>query len=227
MTSTDRLSPFFDLYSTKVKTRRRELRMSVRDLADKSGVPYSNVSRVNSGSQSNPLLFNEAAVADTLGLSLDELCGLSPPTKGNKIFLDRIAELEEKNARLEERSSQLADINSAAEAENDRLSKSCNDLKLENAKLSAVNGFQNQQIKSTHELCYVLVFFCVVLALSLVIYLVVDSQITDAGIIRNGELSVLAWLFIALIVASIIAIGHTISKVVRKERKEAHTCNNV
>ena len=71
-----------------------------------------------------------------------------------------------------------------------------------------------------HSLCYVLVFFCVLLALSLVSYLLIDSQVTDAGIIRGGKLSVAAWLFISLIAASVISIGIVILLIIRKERRE-------
>lgn len=100
-------------------------------------------------------------------------------------------------------------------------------LEVENARLSAANAAQRSQIRSTHSICYVLVFFCILLALSLVVYLVIDLQITDAGIIRSGELSGAAWLFIGLIVASIIAAGATILRIVRREDKEDGTCSNV
>ena len=93
-------------------------------------------------------------------------------------------------------------------------------LELENVRLTAANEAQRAQIRSTHAICYLLAFFCAVLAFSLIVYLVIDSQITDAGIIRGGQLSLLAWLFIALIVLSILAAGFTILRIVRKERKE-------
>ena len=92
-------------------------------------------------------------------------------------------------------------------------------LELENVRLTAANEMQRAQIKSTHAICYLLAFFCAVLSLSLIVYLVIDSQITDAGIIRGGQLSLLAWVLIALIVASIIAAGIAILRVVRKENK--------
>lgn len=81
MTSTEKLQPYFELYSQKIKQRRNELGMSSKALAAKSGVPYSNICRVDTGTQANPLLYNAAATADVLGLSLDELCGLTVPEK--------------------------------------------------------------------------------------------------------------------------------------------------
>ena len=185
MTSMEKLAPYFEAYSEKVKRRRNEVGMTISALSDKSGVPYSNVSRVNSGVQANPLLYNEAAIADTLGLSLDDLCGL-----------DHAAGSQ---SELQERSNYT--------------------LEIDNAKLTATTKAQAAQIRSIHAVCYVLVFFCLVLAMSLVVYLVIDSQVTDAGIIRGGKLSIMAWAFIGLIVAAVIAVGVTISHIIRKESR--------
>lgn len=184
MTSMEKLAPYFEAYSEKVKRRRNEVGMTISALSDKSGVPYSNVSRVNSGVQANPLLYNEAAIADTLGLSLDDLCGLDHAAGSQ-------SELQERNYTLE----------------------------IDNAKLTATTKAQTAQIRSIHAVCYVLVFFCLVLAMSLVVYLVIDSQVTDAGIIRGGKLSIMAWAFIGLIVAAVIAVGVTISHIIRKESR--------
>lgn len=184
MTSMEKLAPFFEAYSEKVKRRRNEVGMTISALSERSGVPYSNVSRVNSGVQANPLLYNEAAIADTLGLSLDDLCGLDHAAGSQ-------SELQERNYTLE----------------------------IDNAKLTATTKAQAAQIRSTHAVCYVLVFFCLVLAMSLVVYLVIDSQVTDAGIIRGGKLSIMAWAFIGLIVAAVIAVGVTISHIIRKESR--------
>lgn len=184
MTSMEKLAPYFEAYSEKVKRRRNEVGMTISALSDKSGVPYSNVSRVNSGVQANPLLYNEAAIADTLGLSLDDLCGLDHAAGSQ-------SELQERNYTLE----------------------------IDNAKLTATTKAQAAQIRSIHAVCYVLVFFCLILAMSLVVYLVIDSQVTDAGIIRGGKLSIMAWAFIGLIVAAVIAVGVTISHIIRKESR--------
>lgn len=184
LTSMEKLAPFFEAYSEKVKRRRNEVGMTISALSDKSGVPYSNVSRVNSGVQANPLLYNEAAIADTLGLSLDALCGLDHAAGSQ-------SELQERNYTLE----------------------------IDNAKLTATTKAQAAQIRSIHAVCYVLVFFCLVLAMSLVVYLVIDSQVTGAGIIRGGKLSIMAWAFIGLIVAAVIAVGVTISHIIRKESR--------
>lgn len=91
-------------------------------------------------------------------------------------------------------------------------------LELEVMRLSATNVANESQIKSIHSLCYLLVFICAMLAMSLIAYLVIDTQITNAGIIRGGRLSGAAWVFIGLIAASVIASGITVLRIVRKEK---------
>ena len=100
MTSTEKLQPYFESYSQKIKQRRNELGMSSKALAAKSGVPYSNICRVDTGAQANPLLYNAAATADVLGLSLDELCGLTVPENNADELKSRCRKLELENARL-------------------------------------------------------------------------------------------------------------------------------
>ena len=64
------------------------------------------------------------------------------------------------------------------------------ELEVENACLAAANEVQCTQIKSVHSVCYILVFFCVFFAMSLIAYLVFDAQIKTAGLIQGGEPSV-------------------------------------
>ena len=92
-------------------------------------------------------------------------------------------------------------------------------LEIENARLVSANESQRAQIKSTHTICYVLTFFCILLSVSLVAYLVIDAQIKNAGLIQGGTLSVLAWAFIALISAAVISGGIAILRVIRKENQ--------
>lgn len=187
----EKLQPFFDAYSQKIRQRRNDLGMTAKTLSEKSGVPYSNICRVDSGTQANPLLYNAAATADTLGLSLDELCGLPRPVASSD-------ELKERNNKLE----------------------------IENARLLATNDAQRAQIKSTHTICYVLLFISAMLAVSLVAYLVIDAQIKNAGLIHGGTLSALAWAFIALIAASVIFGGIVILRIIRRENREGPTWHN-
>jgi len=91
------------------------------------------------------------------------------------------------------------------------------ELERENARLAATVDSQRSQIKSTHTICYVLLFISALLAVSLVAYLIIDAQIRNAGLIQGGTLSGAAWAFVALIAAAVVSGGIAILRVIRKE----------
>ena len=90
-------------------------------------------------------------------------------------------------------------------------------LELENARLTAASDVQRTQIRFSHAMCFLMSFFCALLSICLVVYMIIDAQIKDAGIIRGGELSVAAWILITLILASILAAIFTVLRFMRKE----------
>lgn len=185
MSAIQDLEPYISAYQGRFRKAKDASRMTLEELADQSGVSYSAVSRLYAGSQSDPRLYNSAALCKVLGLSLDELFGLTKPAGSPE-------ELKEQNRKLE----------------------------LENARLTAANMAHRAQIRSTHAICYLLSFFCTVLAVSLIIYLVIDSQISDAGIIRGGKLSLAAWVFVGLIVGAVFVAGFAIVRIIRREHME-------
>ena len=188
MSAIQELAPFIDAYQSRIRKAKDESGLTIEELTEKSGVSYSAVSRLYSGVQSDPRLYNSAALCKTLGLSLDELFGLEQPANSP-------SDLQERNHNLE----------------------------IENAKLGAANETQRAQIKSTHTICYILLFISALLAISLVAYLIIDAQIKNAGLIQGGTLSVLAWAFIALIAAAVFFGGIAILHIIRRENVEEHT----
>lgn len=90
-------------------------------------------------------------------------------------------------------------------------------LELENARLTAAVDLQRTQVRFSHAMCFLMAFFCALLAVCLVVYMVIDAQIADAGIIRGGKLSAAAWILVALILASILAAVFTVLRFFRKE----------
>lgn len=185
MSAIQELEPYISAYQGRFRQAKDASHMTLEELASCSGVSYSAVSRLYAGSQSDPRLYNSAALCKVLGLSLDDLFGLAQPKESPK-------ELQERNHKLE----------------------------IENARLAAAEKAHQAQIRSTHAICYLLSFFCAVLAVSLIIYLVIDSQINDAGVIRGGVLSIAAWVFIGLIVGSISMAGFSIVRIIRREHME-------
>lgn len=108
----------------------------------------------------------------------------------------------------------------------EKLTKRIHHVELENAKLEAATALQSAQIRSTHTMCYVLALFCLLLSFSLVACLVTDAQSRNAGLIRDGDLTVTAWACIALIVGSVLASAITFYAI-RKERGGKHGVHQV
>lgn len=86
MTPYQRLQPRFDAYNAKITQARSIKGWSLYQLAEQSGVSYSAVSTQSSGRAQNPKLFEQAAIADALGLSLDELLGLHGSAETNELI---------------------------------------------------------------------------------------------------------------------------------------------
>ena len=112
MTPYQRLIPFFDSYNRKVTDARNDLRLSLAELSEQSGVSYSAIATQSADTAPNPKLFEQAAICDTLGLSLDELCGLCPASD-----LAAVHELEMDNLRQAGDVKRLEEVNAMLKAQ--------------------------------------------------------------------------------------------------------------
>lgn len=188
-------------YPEIVRRAKEDHRYTNAMVSDLSGVSLSVVSKLMSGSGADPKLYDAAAICSVLGLSLDELFDLDRPPDDPNELLRRIHELELANAE-----QQLA--NSEQQVANAELKGQINVLQAEKA--GAYNRMRDQR-----SVIYILICACVVLSFALAGYLFIDSRIADAGLIRWGDITALAWIMIALIIAAIVIIGWTIVRVVK------------
>lgn len=206
-TSMEKLSPYFEAYCGRIKQRRLELGMTVNELSEKSGVPYSNVSRINSGSQANPLLFNSAALADTMGMSLNELMGLSPDSGDTAVLQGSIRELELSSAKKDAELNKLrGDLQLARDEASHQKEKS---------------DLLYQQLSIKTPVIYVLIALCAVLSFALVAYLIIDSNIRTAGLIQFGNLGFFAWILVLILILSAVIITAIITRVLIRYHKTA------
>lgn len=206
-TSMEKLSPYFEAYCGRIKHRRIELGLTVNELSEKSGVPYSNVSRINSGSQANPLLFNSAALADTMDMSLNELMGLSPDSGDTAVLQDSIRELELSSAKKDAELNKLrGDLQLARDEASHQKEKS---------------DLLYQQLSIKTPVIYVLIALCSVLSFALVAYLIIDSNIRTAGLIQFGNLGFFAWLLVLILILSAVIITAIITRVLIRYHKTA------
>ena len=63
----------------KIKQHKEATHMTTQQIAEKSGVPASTISRILSGQTDSPNVHNLAAICRAVGVSLDELFGITLP----------------------------------------------------------------------------------------------------------------------------------------------------
>lgn len=178
MTPYQRLQSFFEAYNKKITDARNERHMSLNDLSEASGVGYSAIATQSAGTANSPKLFEQAAIADVLGLSLDELCGLKEPQDVSELT-ERIHQLELVNAR------QAGDIQ----------------------RLEEVAAEKDKRFSSYRPMVYALVAVCVLLVCVLVAYMIFDASVKDAGLFQSTGTSLFVVALALLILATIIVVG--------------------
>lgn len=101
----------------------------------------------------------------------------------------------------------------------DSLRTRVHDLELENARLSERTDFLGKQAKVSRTAAFSLVVLCTLLTIALIIYLVVDSSIHDAGLIQFGSPTFGGWLLIAFVAVSVALIAVLVVRMSRNRRK--------
>lgn len=99
MSKMEEMQSYFDEYPEALRKARASSSLTLAELARISGVPYNIICSVNSGATKQPLLYYSAATCKALGLSLDELFGITN-TEGSVTQLKKINALEVKVACL-------------------------------------------------------------------------------------------------------------------------------
>lgn len=190
-------------YDDVVQTIREAKRVSGftnQQLADAANVPQSTVSKLlASGCNGNPNAFYLAAICEVLGLSMDALMGISlpqdPDASGEKMRSLQV-EVAHKEELLQERSKQI-------------------DLLQERSKL--VEG----GIRERRPVIYGLTGLCIILAMALMAYVVMDAQNPTMGLIRSDGTNIWVYLVAMAIIVTCLFIGHTMTKK-RLRRKNEH-----
>lgn len=205
MTATDILSPYFDAYSEKIKQRRNDLGLTLKELSEQSGVPYSNISRVNSATQSNPLLFNEAAVAQVLGLSLDRLCGLTTPADDESSLRKEVHELQLMNAQKEAEIQRLTgEVNTATEKANG---------------YKRLDTVHSNQLAVQTPVAFLQIVINFLFTIFSIAYLIFDSKVQSDGLIKFGNIGALGWIFILVIIISFATLMISLYRIFKSSFK--------
>lgn len=178
MTPYQRLQPFFDAYNSKITDARNEHHMSLNDLSEAAGVSYSAIATQSAGTACNPKLFEQAAIADLFGLSLDELCGLREPQDVSELT-ERIHQLELENVK------QAGDIR----------------------RLEELDAEKDKRFSAYRPMVYALVAVCVLLVCALIAYMIFDVSVKDAGLFQSTGTSIFVVALAPLILATLVVVG--------------------
>lgn len=181
MSAIQDLSECIAAYPARVKEAKTARQMTNETLIELSGVSSSAVNKLLAGAQLEPKLYNAAAICKVLGLSLDALFDLAPPSDSDAALLARVHEAESAAVAAQSESAALREA------------------------FADTRAYARHQARSS----VALAALCAVLAAVVLAYMLLDHSILNAGLIRNGDLTPLAWVLVALLVASFFVAGRT------------------
>lgn len=194
MTAFQRLKPYFDSYNSKITAARNAQQLSIVDLAEQAGVSYSSVATQSAGRADNPKIFEQAAAAYVLGLSLDELCGLRPPADVTELT-SQIHSLELDNARKD---GEIGRLNAVTDGDK----RHAEDVAA--------------RLVTLRNLVFGLVAMCALLLVTVISYIVWDVQITTVGFFRSTGLSIFAVISAMIVIAAVALIVYAVRAVYKK-----------
>ena len=199
------MQPIFDALPEKIKDEKNRRGMTNQQLSDTTGVPIATTSRILAGAVSNPGIFHVAALCAAMGLSMDTLMELSPPA-------DDAAELAALRQELGHKEALLAEKDKAVDLLRERSGMMEQEIRRLNTQL--------QETRRTWKpLLYGLCGLCILLTIVWGVYVVLDAQQPDIGLIRSGAVSPLIWVGAAAVVVLLIMLLHfTVSRFYRKIR---------
>lgn len=194
MTAFQRLKPYFDSYNSKITAARNAQQLSIVDLAEQAGVSYSSIATQSAGRADNPKIFEQAAAAYVLGLSLDELCGLRPPADVTELT-SQIHSLELDNARKD---GEIGRLNAVTDGDK----RHAEDV--------------SARLVTLRNLVFGLVAMCALLLVTVISYIVWDVQITTVGLFRSTGLSIFAVILAMIVIAAVALIVYAVRAVYKK-----------
>lgn len=202
MSALQELSPYFSTYVEKIRTARLQKGMTISDLAEKSGVPLSTVSKICSGNQSSPNLYNIIALFKTLGLSADQIFSLSNDSNSEANLVDKIQKLETVNREYEAEISQLKAEKSAEQAETLATEKIISNHERHVARLTTF---------------FTLIISSATMAVMLLAYVFYSIKYQDVFFIIKGKHSILlsSFVWVIVVLSAAAALG-SIFKIVFK-----------
>ena len=107
-TTLQELSEHFNAFTTRMREAKHKSMLTLQGIADGTGLSISTVKKLFSGEAVNPSVYNVAAVCKLLGVSLDDMLGLSTQEADNNAALQQ--ELEHCRRALHGREEQVKQL---------------------------------------------------------------------------------------------------------------------
>lgn len=178
------IQPQCDTLHLKMKERKDALHETNQSIADKTGIPISNIAKFFSGSLANPSVFYTAAICICLNISLDELLEIAPARETDH-YEARIAELE---AQLDRANSELELVKHHSKYLEDGIAE------------------RKRNYSSISKLCWFMI-------IPLVIYLCVDMFNSNFGFFTHEGVSAVGIAIIMAVVLSVgILVSHIVKE---------------
>ena len=181
-----------------------------QDICDRTNISESAVNNFFRGATKNPSVYLVGDICKALDVSLDEYF---------KLNSEQAPDLVEKIRVLEEASNKLEIENHELKIQNVELSGELENAKSEVSHQKEKADFLRAQLATRRPVIYTLLCVCVVMAFTLLVYIILDANMPDVGFIRYGHPSAAAWAVIAVIAAATIIIAWSIIRAVRKPKK--------
>ena len=183
-------------------------RITNQDLADATGKSERTVAQFLRGEIPNASCETVALICKEFGVSVDEHYGITMPEPNpDEKLTEKIRTLESENHVLKVQNVELI-----GEVEN---------LKLEVSHQKEKADFLRAQLKTRRPVIYTLMCSCAVMSFTLLVYIILDANVPDAGFIRYGRPSAAALVVIAVIAAAAIIVAWSIIHAVRKPKKHS------
>lgn len=183
-------------------------RITNQDLADATGKSERTVAQFLRGEIPNASCETVASICKELGVSVDEHYGITMPEPNPDEQLTK----ENRTLESENHALKIQNVELIGEVEN---------LKSEVSHQKEKADFLRAQLKTRRPVIYTLMCSCAVMSFTLLVYIILDANVPDAGFIRYGRPSAAALVVIAVIAAAAIIVAWSIIHAVRKPKKHS------
>lgn len=192
------LGDYIVQFPSVLKAARMRAGLTNEELAERSGVPYSAVCKMQSGER-DPKLYDAVAVSYCVGLHVDAAFGHASQESPSAALQQRVHDLEVNEA------TNTGDI----------------------ARLNQVNDIYLEQLEECKKReryykrwSFFTTMFSAILSVFLIAYLIFDLRNPNIGFIRQGDISAFAWIIILLVAVAIGGCGIMGYKALRETAAE-------